>query len=83
MHEDWSQLDIVQRLRAIGDTRSHDEDATLVHHALPGHLCECCLDAPAERLFLAPWGGDMGICFACLIHAALLRERHAARASEE
>jgi len=33
--------------------------------ALPGHLCEVCLDAPATRLQPAPWGGEMGVCDTC------------------
>jgi len=33
--------------------------------ALPGHLCEVCLDAPAVQLQPAPWGGAMGMCAAC------------------
>src|SRR5262249_61729665 len=32
---------------------------------IPGHLCEQCLDAPAVRVVVAPWGGDMGVCDAC------------------
>jgi hypothetical protein len=30
-----------------------------------GHLCEVCLDAPATRLQLAPWSGEMGACETC------------------
>jgi hypothetical protein len=33
--------------------------------AIPGHLCEVCLDEPAVRLRPAPWGGEMGVCEAC------------------
>jgi hypothetical protein len=33
--------------------------------ALPGHLCEVCLDAVAIELQAAPWGGEMGVCAAC------------------
>ena len=35
--------------------------------ALPGHLCEVCLDAPAVTLASAPWGGEMGLCEACVV----------------
>src|SRR5262249_40387296 len=34
--------------------------------SIPGHLCEVCLDAPAARLQPAPWGGEMGVCAACV-----------------
>src|SRR5262245_13049367 len=33
--------------------------------AIPGHLCEQCLDAPASVFAPAPWGGEMGVCDAC------------------
>jgi hypothetical protein len=33
--------------------------------ALPGYLCESCLDAPAIALVPAPWGGEMGLCQDC------------------
>jgi hypothetical protein len=42
-----------------------DELADPPPAALPGSLCERCLDAPAARLAPAPWGGDMGVCDAC------------------
>ena len=32
----------------------------------PGHLCEVCCDAPAVGLQPAPWGGEMGVCEACV-----------------
>lgn len=31
----------------------------------PGFLCEACLDAPAVTTAPAPWGGEMGLCWAC------------------
>jgi hypothetical protein len=32
---------------------------------LVSYLSECCLDAPAFLVQLAPWGGEMGACPAC------------------
>jgi hypothetical protein len=55
---------------ASSDIPSSHPDAPLVERILPGHLCEVCLDAPAERLTPAPWGGDMGICLECVIREA-------------
>ena len=34
---------------------------------LAGHICEACLDAPAILLAPAPWGGQMGVCWACAV----------------
>jgi hypothetical protein len=40
------------------------EDTTT---ALPGYLCEACLDAPAV-VVPAPGGGEMALCEACQQH---------------
>ena len=39
---------------ASSDIPSSHPDAPLVERILPGHLCEVCLDATAERLTPAP-----------------------------
>ena len=33
---------------------------------LPGSICEVCFDAPAVLVVPAAWGGEMGICGACV-----------------
>jgi len=44
---------------------------------LPGYLCETCLDAPAITVVPAPWGGEMGLCQACLQRQAAAKDEEA------
>lgn len=58
----------------VGFTTPHSGTVILVELSeaaeerpcLSGFLCEACLDAPAVQIQPAPWGGEMGVCAACL-----------------
>jgi hypothetical protein len=48
--------------RRVAQRVARDDGA---RQPLVGHICECCLDAPALLVQPAPWGGEMGVCAAC------------------
>jgi len=54
------------RRRGLLDAFSqHRRPADAALQALPGYLCEVCLDAPAVTMAPALGGGEMGVCAQC------------------
>lgn len=54
-----------RRMGLLSPGPQHRHPGEVVPQALPGYLCEVCLDAPAVTMVLAPGGGEMGVCTQC------------------